>query len=326
MAKDKKQNPVVALLVADLHLSHRPPAARAAETDWYAAMRRQLRELRHLSLQQLRDDGDEWSRKSLPVICAGDVFDKWNPPPELINFAIQELPPLYAVPGQHDLAHHSYADIKKTGYWTLVEAGVITNLHGPATGPIEIPGLVPLRLWGFPWGELVTPLLQVHDLALDVAVIHQYVWTKKTGYRGAEERQRVSGYNLRGYDVAVFGDNHKPFTYIFKHGPRAGKVIYNAGGFFRRKSDEKDHRPSVGLLRSDGSVTRHHLDVSKDQFVEGEVRDTEPASLEGLADDLARLADKAIDFAAAVEVVLRREDVPEAVRKLVLERLENSRE
>src|SRR5690606_2165772 len=59
-AEDK----VRALLVADIHLSHRPPIARAAEPDWYAAMERQLFQLRYLS-----------DHYRAPVICAGDVFD-----------------------------------------------------------------------------------------------------------------------------------------------------------------------------------------------------------------------------------------------------------
>ena len=51
------------------------------------------------SLEQIRDLQKEFD---CPVICAGDIFDKWNSPPELINFAYDNLPEIYAIPGQHD--------------------------------------------------------------------------------------------------------------------------------------------------------------------------------------------------------------------------------
>lgn len=246
-------------------------------------------------------------------------FDRWNPPPELINFALDELPSLYAVPGQHDLAHHSYEDIRKSGYWTLVKAGRVVNL--PALSPVEVPGITPLRLWGFPWGTQVMPLTDPCDLVLDVAVVHAYFWTKGRGYPGASEEGLPSRWKkrVRGYDVAVFGDNHTPC-----HIPRGnlGIEMYGCGGFFRRKSDERDHQPSVGLLRSDGSVTRHYLNVEADRFVD-DVREAATApGLEGLLEELGRLADRGIDFAVAVRRALDNEGVSETVRAVVLKALE----
>jgi hypothetical protein len=59
----KKTDKVIAILCADLHLSHKPPIARSNEPCWYTAMKRQLNELSNLS--------QKWEA---PVLCAGDVF------------------------------------------------------------------------------------------------------------------------------------------------------------------------------------------------------------------------------------------------------------
>ena len=126
----------IAILCSDLHLSHRPPLARAREPDWYEAMMHPLDEL------------DDLTGDNLPVICGGDVFDKWNSPPELINFALAELPgTMESVAGQHDLPHHSWPERRKSAYWTLVESGKIKTLDGRWEGE----GKFVRR--GFYWGE-----------------------------------------------------------------------------------------------------------------------------------------------------------------------------
>ncbi len=83
-----------AIFVSDIHLSAKPPALRHLEPNWFEAMARPIREMRRLA-----------EKLDVPVICGGDIFDFWNPPAELISFAIQELPKLYAVPGQHATLH-----------------------------------------------------------------------------------------------------------------------------------------------------------------------------------------------------------------------------
>ena len=57
-----RQSNIAALAIADIHLSHHQPTARAEE-DWYEAMESSLMQVRQLS--------EEWR---CPVICAGDVF------------------------------------------------------------------------------------------------------------------------------------------------------------------------------------------------------------------------------------------------------------
>lgn len=298
----------VALLTADWHLSLRPPVARSAEPDWLEAQGRPLKQLNRLANHAL-----PWP---VPLLMAGDLFDRYNPPPELVNWTIQTMPTVYAVPGQHDLQHHSYRDIRKSAYWTLKEAGKVIHLE-PGQ-PVEILGKVPLRVHGFPWGFKPAPPEKASGLALEVAVVHRYLWVDGKGHPGAAPNRHLNTLRkrLRGYDAAVFGDNHVPFS------ARVGTCrAFNCGGLQRRRSDEVDHRPSVGVLTADGKIKRHYLDVSKDLFLdEPDLEKTKEYLLNahGFIQELSALNDAVLDFREAIRHALDREQVPEGVRKWVL--------
>lgn len=241
---------VVAVLCSDIHLSHNPPVARSAEPDWYAAMRRPIAEVRKLCIQH-----------ACPLVIAGDIFDKWNSPAELINFAIEEFgkgfESVYAIPGQHDLPGHNYEERYRSAYHSLVLSEVIINLEEP-----EVVSQGNLVLYPFPWGFSVVPLTGAPNGGLiHLAVVHSYVWQAGHSYPGADEKKIATSVlrTLQGYDAAVFGDNHSGFQ---------RGILLNSGGFMRRKIDEIEYEPSVGLLYEDGSIVRHFLDISEDKFIE----------------------------------------------------------
>lgn len=313
-------NIIIAALLADIHLSHNPPVARSAEPNWYSAMQRQLCQLQAICQEY-----------KVPAIIAGDVFDDgWRPhrcPPELTSFAMKYLPEkVYAIFGQHDLPHHRLEDKKRSALWTLVQAGRVILI--PPNKPIEVIGHAPIRLYGFSWGVPIKPLQEPHDLALDVAIIHSFIWTKETGYYGALEDKTLQAYRdkLTGYDVAVFGDNHKPFTFNNRgKNNRDCKVVYNCGGFFRRRIDEKKHKPSIGLLYSDGSVRRYYLDVSQDKFLDIEENaHTSKGYSEGFIKELNNLSDQGLDFSAAVRQVASDSKIKQGVRDEMLLSLEGN--
>ncbi len=126
---------VIAILTSDWHLSHKPPIARVEEPDWYAAMERTVTQV--VELQNKYD---------CPLVIAGDLFDKWNPPPQLINFALDELGSLtmraVAVPGQHDLPFHSYDHVESSAYWALELGKRIVNVPHEADYQAELHPLV----------------------------------------------------------------------------------------------------------------------------------------------------------------------------------------
>lgn len=304
--------------MSDIHLSLKPPVFRSNEEDWLATQAGYLKELTKVA----GISGGMGS--SLPILCGGDVFDKWNSPAELINFAIRYLPHLYAVPGQHDLPHHNYKDIRKSAYWTLVEAGKIQTLEIQEGHPQTIEGTDQLAIWGYPWGDLVRPCPTPHSLYLDVCISHSYIWTEKTGYPGAPPEQRLKVYKrkLRGYDVALFGDNHCPVS--FNLDKSADTVtVFNPGGFMRRTVDQLAHRPRVGILYNDGSVEPYYLDISRDVVNEKQIQSIgKSGRMDALIDVLKNISTGSTDFEAEVKKALNRMNPNEEVRRLVLACLE----
>lgn len=296
----RTDDPVIAILCADLHLQHMPPACRQNEPDWYAAMQRGLDELRTLCKRY----------NDCPILCAGDVFDRWGSPPKLINFALDYLPAMYAIPGQHDLPNHRQDKEAASAYGTLVRAGVITPVLPGKSIYLQHPmgGVCDLLVEGFPWG---TPFAGWDVGAADgsshaerVALVHQFLWIgKETGYPGAPESGRLSAMagQLRGWDTVVFGDNHKGFLV-----DGGSATVLNCGTFYRRTTAEESYRPSVGLLRCGGKVTIHHLDISEDVLDVS----TDPAwepdqGLDQFVDSLQNLGGDPLDFKASMDAVMR---------------------
>ena len=308
MAKPDVQETVIALAVADLHLGDTVPVARSAESDWEQC---QIRSLKQLCKYQIRYD--------CPVLICGDLFDKPAVQPWCVNMALRHLPQrCYGIPGNHDLKNHNYADIRLSSFWTLVEAERLTLVE-PGR-PKEIEGPRPIRLHGFPCGFAVKPLSQPHDLFVEVALVHDYLWiSEKTGYPGAPKDKwfefRVE--DLVGYDVAFFGDNHHSFVET---------NVMNCGCLQRRKSDEKNLTPCVGLLWSDGSITRKKLDTREDRWIDN-VADAEVlagADSTEFIRELESLGDAALDYAAAVKRRLAN-GVSKECREVVLRCLEGKK-
>ena len=169
---------VVAILLADIHLTLNPPIWRSTEPDWLEAQAKVLKEVKELQ-----------HKYECPVLCAGDIFNRWNTCPELINFAISHLPDsMYAIPGQHDLPLHQIEDIHRSAYWTLVKAGKIINVEkGKALKINEYK----IKLYGFPYGA---KLIECYDKLKDwthIAIIHNYFWMENKKYTGAPRKQHI---------------------------------------------------------------------------------------------------------------------------------------
>ncbi len=313
---------VVLIAASDIHLSLTPPVARSSEEDWLAVQKRYLKQLGKLTQVRQEDDGNVWFEE-VPIVYAGDLFDRWNSSAELINFALTYLPKGYAIPGQHDLPNHSLAHIKRSAFWTMVEAGKLVLLDPKK--PLELGNV---RLHAFPWGVKVAPLLTAHDLLLEVAVIHSFIYSKSTGYVGAPETNRMKKWRakLRGYDVALFGDNHITTTYNLEKKKAKQVSIFNPGSFLRRKRDEIEHKPVVGLVCSDGSIKRHYLDCSKDKFLDtqtpGAATSEISLKIQEFVTELSQLQDVVISFEEAIKRWLESHQVDEEVSKVLLTTLE----
>lgn len=292
---------VVAISCSDLHLSSKAPVARPQE-NWM--------ECQVLQLQELSTLVDSYH---VPLILAGDIFDRSSMNAEIVNLAIKYLHSCYAIPGQHCLPYHNLENIKKSSFWTLVEAGIATYLE--PNNPLQIESSTPLILYGFPYGVKVTPLLTPCNLAIDIAVIHSYIWMKDKGHVNADPNTNLGGWRdkLQGYDFALMGDNHTPFDATV-----GNCCTVNHGAFYRRHKDEVSHRPSVALLFGDLHVERYYLDVSNDKWVEESSLPTFSLDAGNFLQELEDLREEELDFREVVLSALEYRKVRSEVRDHIL--------
>lgn len=318
-----RKDDILAVLLSDIHLSEKAPIARSAEPDWMRAQARPLQEIGRLA-----------KGLGCPILAAGDIFDKWNPSPSLINWAIDTLPKMYAVPGQHDLRHHNYDDLEMTAYWTLHAAGAIVDLGNRRS---EIEPVCPLKkpyfvVYPFPWGVELGPCeYEKKKGTIDLALVHKYIWSSKAdSYPNADPSSKIINImpKLKGYTVAAFGDNHRGCIWTCD---RSGQRwtndcnIINCGTLMRRKADEIDYKPQVGLLMSDGTIRPYYLDCSQDKFIDmaAAVELVEQSlDMTEFLDELRRLGDKGLDFVTAVKRFCKDNNINRGAVKAILQAIE----
>ena len=310
-----QRNPVAAIVCSDVHLSLKPPIARAEEPDWFAAMARPWKEIKQLA-----------KKYSAPILVAGDVFDRWNAPPELINWAIETLPKFYAIPGQHDLPNHRANAEDRSAYGTLVRVGTILPL---TTDPIMEGNMmrgILLELTGFPYGTRVRSPDPENSTAkvLKIALVHEFLWIKGSTYYGAPKQKRLHKKmnKFNGFDIVVVGDNHKPFEIKLK----GGATVFNCGSLIRRKSDEIAHRPRVGLIRASGKIQSYELNTEKDVITrlvgEDDVESGDNSSLREFVQELASLELTPLNFRDTIIAAMGRKKTTDQVRDLIMEAME----
>lgn len=307
---------VIAIFCSDLHLSLTPPPLRSKEPDWFAAMQRPLDELRQLQ-----------EKHGCPIFCAGDVFDRWNAPAELINWTIQHLPHMYVIPGQHDLPDHDLSQIERSAYWTLVQSKAITDL--PRVNGFTSDKWPGLCVRAFPFGETICPNRNLPKSDIHIAVIHQYNWIPGCSYQDASRQASLhrNRPEFDGYDIVVSGDNHIPFSCSSS---KDGSCFINCGGIMRRKTNDY-FDPCVWLLQKADTrigfkVTRHRLDISKDKYLETakaqEMEKDSSTDLSGLMKRLEELGACALDFVAAMKLDLETNPARRGVESRITKAME----
>ena len=283
-----------AVLCADLHLSSTPPIWRSNEPDWWAAMARPLSQVKQLA-----------TYFNCPILCAGDIFDRWKASPEIINFAIRMLPThyysCYAIPGQHDLPEHSLKEIERSAFQTLL---LLLKIRYKTTFDF----LSGWELNSFSYGEKIRGTS--HSRAICMA--HQYQWIRGHSYITAHTDSLVNKRKLKelGYKVYIFGDNHCGFHIEFD-----GITVFNCGSLMRRRSDQKNYRPMVGLLTDKMKVIPYYLDTSQDihlshlDEVDAEIEKREEIDMDLVIAHLLELGTCSVDFYKSVEQITQSENI-----------------
>ena len=108
---------VAALVISDVHWGADKPRARA-ESDWLGVQLGYLQQVADLQKQA----------GQCPIIIAGDLFNRWDEPPEAINRLLAAMPPeVHVIAGNHDMPNHNYRELPRSAYWTLVESGKVIH-------------------------------------------------------------------------------------------------------------------------------------------------------------------------------------------------------
>jgi DNA repair exonuclease SbcCD nuclease subunit len=325
MAKTKEPK-VIAILTADWHLSHKPPVWRSNEPDWYAAMERPLDEVQTLQ-----------RKYNCPVLIAGDVFELWygatdKSATQLINWASNCVPiETYSIAGQHDIPNHNWAELNKSAYWSLLRNKAIKE-NIPESGK-DFEGAT---VWGFHYGNPLRELSakvrkQYPKNRLHIALVHDYICTTHTDYPKAptsayihrirKDRKGMVNGRYFGYDVVVYGDNHKGFS---AHIGRT--TIFNCGSLMRRASNEEEYKPRVGLLYTNREIELRYLDISKDKHLTADevkdVEDYEQIDMELFAKELRKLGASALEFKEAMKQFWRKDKTRKAVINIIMKAME----
>lgn len=318
MKKTTTEEKPLAIVCSDMHLSMKPPAARYEEPDWFEAMARPLHELEALRTQY-----------SCPVLVSGDIFDRWNSPPELINFAFRELPrEMYVIAGQHDLPYHAGADIHKSALGTLIEAGRVTLVppEGILIGPKKDHTFL---CYGFGWNVPV----RLKDTAQEipkVALHHAYRWDDQaTAYKDASDENKINPEEYTGFDYVIIGDNHVMWEHNFLVEPQRTQRILNPGSLMRRHSNQAAHTPIAGILWRDKNTWLHKLDCSKDRFnATAEEPVSDSVVLDRMADFLKKtieLKTCTIDFVETMVRYMKDNKVSDEAQQIILEALDHAK-
>lgn len=267
---------------SDLHLTLTPPVARSSERDWIGVMEKQLNQL-----------ANRCKNEDVPLLIAGDVFDRHNPPAELIAWAISFFRKfkVLAIPGQHDLPEHRYSERHRSGYGALVASDAIRDIQHDEVYEEEL-----WILRSAPWNQPIEKCKKSEKIRILMG--HRYVWATGHSYPGAPESSKFQSIRKEvleaGYDLSFWGDNHQGF---FR------SEVYNCGTVFRRKADERTYSPRYYRVDSSGSVETCFFDVSDDQFLE--TRDVGVSENEGAFDDfldqLKKSETDSIDFREELE-------------------------
>ena len=243
----------IALLVADMHLSSKCPGARA--DDWKKAQRRLLVKLTKTAKEL-----------SIPVVVSGDIFDRSKEDPWVVSLAIRYMKQVkwYGIPGQHDLPSHAITRLEESSFYTLMEAGVLTYVDGV----MEFPKF---HLYGQPFGADPVNADEVcYDSGkMKVLVGHKCVYEVPLYPNAPEDglvKSVLKGY--KGFDVLVFGDNHKGFTNTYNK-----TLVVVPGTAMRRHRDDMDYKPRAWVLYDDATVTPVALPRKNDEFLEASLTD-----------------------------------------------------
>lgn len=237
------------LLVGDVHFRDDRPRCRTEE-DFRQTQLDKWAALLSIAVEKEVD----------AVLQAGDFFHRWNPSLELCSQLIevwQNAPEAAQIPiigcyGQHDLPHHSFSEVEKSGRWLLERAGVFCSPAECGLGGVGVFG------WGIPLAE-PPPVVIIHKMVFQAG---RPPFPDAVGVTAEELFETYPQVKLW-----VTGDNHR---YFAATGPQH-QQLFNPGCLIREHVDEKDAPCAVIYVDTENAMAEEHIPIG---VVRGHVGDT----------------------------------------------------
>ena len=272
--------------IADVHLRDDPPRCR--EDEFWQTQWEKIKWIRKLS--------EKYPHAT--VLCAGDLTHHWKSSPELISKAIQELPPMLVVPGQHDLPEHSLQNLRRSTLLAICCGRPdIQLLHsGHTVALFDDNNDVLVHGYGYhqSWdGE------ETHKNQFNILLWHKMVWHRKEPFPGAgigNEDKRIIQ-SLKGqFNLVITGDNHQPFVY-----EKDKTTLINAGSVMRTEVGQMDHKPRAYLIEIHNlktvEVEPKYIPIEKDVVSAAHLEDAvDEDILEEFLMDAASTSASPLDF------------------------------
>jgi len=181
---------------------------------------------------------DKANEHEATICIAGDIFDNAHPRYYIANRISQLLRKakygIFAVPGQHDMNYHSQL-LMDTPYQSLIESGVIQNIHG-TVGSIN-----DIMATGAGFG--IDPM----DLHADILLVHACI-TENNPPFFLEEALAANDYldKYLNWKIIISGDYH--VSHVTEYD---GRILVNCGPMFRKDKTQINQKPRVFLINVD---------------------------------------------------------------------------
>lgn len=226
------------LIIGDLHLRTTTPAMRT-EADFMSLCLGKLEWLVHHAIMHECD----------AILQPGDFFDSPNPTARLIVSTISALRgniPVITTPGNHDVAGKNTDLYVESGIGILEAAQAIKVLR--LGDSIELEDCI---IYGYGYGEsstdeLIKGRVKKQSEKFEIGLIHASV-----GDSRQVAQYDIHELNVKGLDLAVFGDIHDGFEPV-RH--KSGCLSVNMGSVIRMNATELDQIPTCMIFdTTDGS-------------------------------------------------------------------------
>ncbi len=263
------------------------------------------------------------------IVQAGDLFDKANPPYELLNEFIKMFNhysnrcdhrlKIYTILGQHDLYMRS-KDSEKTVLGTLEHMGIIEII--PYEGLVVRDEVI---LVGMSYGEdkMAEISMDEYDSGNIILVVHDMIGDKPL-YPN-QEITRADNYlnDNPSADLILCGDYH--YSFKARNGCRS---IINTGCLLRMTRDDRDMKRELEYYiyntkesSNKNRLTRHRIHCTdyRDAFEPILTKSSINVDLSELVEQLKKVERIGIKTAEILESYFNEMEISESVRKIVRE-------